>query len=212
MGLTGSPATYARLKDLMFGPIPEPDTELLLVAEFLRDTSFRYFFDDDYGATTTFAQMLWFLHEKYFPQVVWAKMTLNPSKSEFFMNRIEPLGMLVGSHRTNDGVVVYGLMAGDRKKDKIASYPPPISLAEIENFLYLTVYLKALIPGCMEHAWIMKEAVVRACNDNNRQEPGMKKKLGIIIGFSWGQAQQNSFDSIKQSIRENTLIGGNPAR
>ena len=75
MGLTGSSATYARLKDLMFGPILEPDAEPPLVAEFLReselvlDISFRYFFDDNYGATTTFAKMLWFLHKKYCPQV-----------------------------------------------------------------------------------------------------------------------------------------------
>ena len=61
MGLTGSPATYTRIKDLMFGPIPEPNAEPPLVAEFLKelelapDISFRYFFDDDYRATATFA-------------------------------------------------------------------------------------------------------------------------------------------------------------
>ena len=38
MRLTGAPATYARLKDLMFGPILEPDAEPPLVAEFLKES------------------------------------------------------------------------------------------------------------------------------------------------------------------------------
>ena len=172
-------------------------------SELALDISFRYFFDDNYGATTTFTQMLSFLHKKYFLQVAWTKMTLNPSKSEFFEDRIEPLGMLVGGHKTNDGVV-YRLMAGNRKKDKIASYPVPTSLEEIENFLYLTIYLKALIPGRTEHARIMKEAMVRTPS-------GISNKVSIT-GFIWGPAQQSSFALIKQSIKENILIGGNPTR
>ena len=106
-------------------------------------------------------------------------MTLNPSKSEFFVDGIEPLGMLVGGYKTNNGVV-YGLMAGNRKKDKIASYPVPTSLEEIENFLYLTIYLKALIPGYIEYARLMKEAVVRTPS-------GIGNKVSIT-GFIWGPA------------------------
>ena len=61
MGLTVASATYARLKDLMFGPIPQPYAQLTLVAEYLRpeecnissdcDISFRYFFDDGHAET-----------------------------------------------------------------------------------------------------------------------------------------------------------------
>ena len=62
--------------------------------------------------------------------------------------------------KTTDGVV-YGLMARNKKKNKIIRYPVPSSLEEIQNFLYLTIYVKALIPGCTEYTWIIKEAVVQ---------------------------------------------------
>ena len=135
--------------------------------------------------------MLWFLHEKYFPCVAWAQIILNPSKSEFFVDRIKPLGMLVGRHKTSDDGVVYSFKAGNQKKDKIVNYPIPTSLEEIENFLYLTIYLKALIPGYTEHARILKEAVVRAPDVNIKQIPdgNKKKKSKAIIGFNWGQDQ-----------------------
>ena len=64
MGLSGSPATYARLKDIMFGPILVPHTEPPLVADLLSqdikysDTSFQYFFDDDYGSTHNFERSI----------------------------------------------------------------------------------------------------------------------------------------------------------
>ena len=74
--------------------------------------TFKYFFDDDYGAADTFDQLLQFLHDIYFPRIHWARLTLKPSKSQFFVSNIEPLGMIVGLVG-ND--VVYGIRASEGK-------------------------------------------------------------------------------------------------
>ena len=199
MGLTGAPATYARLKDITFGPIPGPNSEPPLIAaleERKGQVGFRYFFDDDYGAANTFEDMMWFLQEWYFPRVKWAKLTLKPSKSSFFTSKIDPLGMTVDAR---------GLRASDKKQDKITNYPTPRSEKEIDDFLYLTTYLKALIPGRTEHARILKEAVIR-----DRDSPTRKK--GKAIGFNWTQKQQESFDYIKKAVIDNVIVGGDPTQ
>lgn len=224
MGLTGAPATYARLKDLAFGPIPAPDPEPPLVAMTSeRRVGFRYFVDDDYGAADTFEDLMWLLHDWYFPRIHWARLTLKPSKSAFFVSQIDPLGMTVDAN---------GLRASDRKRDKITQYPVPTNETEVDNFLYLTIYLKALIPGRTEHARILKHAVKREGGDvaeglemetgkmmlTGKAKPTdgtvrvLTKRKGRPIGFVWAQEQQDSFDFIKQSIRDNVVIGGDHTR
>ena len=200
MGLTGAPATYARLKDIMFGPIPAPSPEPAVISETLtpeRDLAFKYFCDDDYGASLSFQRLLDFLHNIYFPRIHWARLTLKPSKSQFFVPTIEPLGMLVGRHRTAQGVK-YGLRASDTKRGKLESFPSPQSAKDVENFLYLTTYLKVLIPGRTELARIMKTAVIR------------DKKA--IVGFKWGVPQEEAFTAIKAAISENVVVRGDPGR
>lgn len=95
MGLSGAPHTYAKLKDLTFGRIPDPDSEPSLhevvagVNGWLRgeDTErqerrlrserarsedildFRYVFDNDYGAADDFDTLYQFLGNWYFPRM-----------------------------------------------------------------------------------------------------------------------------------------------
>ena len=200
MGLTGAPATYARLKDLAFGPIPAPQSEPPV---FAGPVTFKYFFDDDYGAANTFDQLLQFLHDIYFPQIHWARLTLKPSKSQFFVPSIEPLGMTVGRHPSPDGKgVLYGMRANDKKRGKIEAFPTHKNEKEVEAFLYLTTYLKTLIPGRTELARIMKEAVIYANN----------KKPKEVVGFEWKDDQQNVFDRIKEAIHNNIIVGGDSRR
>ena len=185
MGLTGAPATYA---DLAFGPIPAPKE------------TFKYFFDDDYGAADTFDQLLQFLHDIYFPRIHWARLTLKPSKSQFFVSNIEPLGMIVGLVG-ND--VVYGIRANDKKRGKIEAFLIPKCEKEIEAFLYLTTYLNTLIPGRTELARVMKEAVINVYKKGKQKE---------VIGFEWKQEQQDAFDRMKEAIQHNIVVGGDPRK
>ena len=216
MGLTGAPATYARLKDLTFGPIPKPCPEpaMISILDKHPGVSFRYFVDDDYGAAHTFNGLLDFLHWEYFPRICWARLTLKPSKSRFFMSTIEPLGMLVGSHEVGSPPMVkHGLRANDAKRGKIGGYPIPTCEEEVEAFLHLTTYLKTLIPDRVELSNVMKGAVLRVPVEKKEgsQVKGSKKK-GPIVGFQWGEAQQKAFDTLKLAIEENVVVGGDVTR
>ncbi|KAF8471183.1 hypothetical protein BDZ91DRAFT_718035 [Kalaharituber pfeilii] len=177
MGLTGAPHTYARLKDITFGPIPDPRGEESLLKKLHRYNKqqgfsgnqrdeeqeelgrmiFEYFFDD-YGV---------FWHSIHFPRMAWASLTLKPSKTRVAVSRISPLGMHVGlSPRVGSyGEVVRGLMASKGKIDKIVNYPIPQTADDIENFLYMTTYLKGLIPGRAEHARIINRSPLKSSKD-----------------------------------------------
>jgi hypothetical protein len=96
-GLTGAPMTYSRLKDLMAGPIPEPNAEPAISGITVDGSAaFEYFVDDDMGAAVSFEDQFRFLHDSYFPRIAWSKLTLSPAKSAFFMPRVEGLGFVGG--------------------------------------------------------------------------------------------------------------------
>ncbi|KAG0135515.1 hypothetical protein HOY82DRAFT_479807 [Tuber indicum] len=88
--------------------------------------------DDDFGAFSTFTSQFNFLHNHYFPRLAWARLTLKGSKSGFFLDRIEPLGY------RSDGS---GRRPSIDKVGTIRDWPRPKNTAEVEAFLYMTIYL-----------------------------------------------------------------------
>jgi len=147
-GLSGAPQTYTRMKDIFSGYIPAPNPEPTLNKS--SSGAFECFVDDDFGAHPDFSSQFEFLHNHYFPRLGWAKLTLKGSKSHFFLDKISPLGY------ESDGS---GLWPSLDKVKAIREYPRPTDLAEIEQFLFLTIFLRQFIPGRVEHARILKEAV-----------------------------------------------------
>jgi len=148
-GLWGAPHTYAQLKDLSMGHIPELHPEDSLTGDW-EDGAFHTFFDDDLGADTTFENQMRFLHERYFPRLHWAKLVLNPAKSHFFMESISMLGF------STDGS---GLRPNDSKLKALGDYPTPRTEAELDSFIHMTMYLRKFIPGRAEHVRIMQTAI-----------------------------------------------------
>lgn len=255
MGLSGSPHTYAMLKDITFGPIPDPYPERS-VHEVVGETNdimeFRYFFDDDYGASDTFEELYKFLNQWYFPRMAWANLTLKPSKAEFMVPTINPLGLTVGRHEVDNpdkpqGVIQkgeeretgcdiegarkweWGLKAEPRKRSQLCQFPIPKSYAEVESFLYFTLYVKMFIPGRAEHARVLKESCPMI--EDVCKPAGKKKKKGGDLSkegeegeqtkkgkerrrgeFNWGEAQQKSFDAIRQSVSGNLCVGNDRLR
>lgn len=55
-GLTGGCSTYARLKDIVTGPIPSPEREPAL-RKAQPGVTFAHFVDDDHGGADTFANL-----------------------------------------------------------------------------------------------------------------------------------------------------------
>jgi len=77
------------MKDIFSGYIPAPDPEPTLNK--CSPGAFECFVDDDFGAHLDFASQFDFLHNHYFPCLLWAKLTPKDSKSGFFLDKINPL-------------------------------------------------------------------------------------------------------------------------
>lgn len=80
MGLTGAPATYSMLKDLVMGPIPEPFAELDLASAMGADATMDHFIDDNMGGGRTFDLLFTFLHEWYFLKDCLGKINVEPQE------------------------------------------------------------------------------------------------------------------------------------
>lgn len=214
-GLTGAPHTYSRLKDIAMGYVPAPCEEEPIHGETNGGmVSYEYFLDDDYGAAVDFETLFKFLHEKYFPRISWARLTLKPKKTKFFTKDIEILGHeikgcerkeLLGSE-TRENIKGVGLKPSVDKISKFANFPIPTNEKEVDQFLYMTTYLKRYIPGRAEHAKILKESIKWEVKLNHVTG----KKERVKTGWYWGEKQQRSFDHIRDSVSLNTCVGGDP--
>ena len=119
-GLTGGTHTYSRFRDLVFGAIPsaiedsDGNREVLYGADSLigdhGSVAFDGMIDDSYGSATTFKAMHWFLHEQFFPRCAWGPMYLKDSKSFFFCDSLDFVGLEAGPN---------GLWPSLRKREAI---------------------------------------------------------------------------------------------
>jgi len=201
-GLAGAPQTYTRLKDIFSGYIPAPNPEPCLNK--CSAGAFKCFVDDDFGAFPSFRSQLNFLHQHYFPRLAWARLTLKGSKCGFFLDKISPLGF------SSDGS---GLRPSLDKVQAIRQYPRPTDTAEIEAFIYMTIYLRQFIPGRAEHALILQEAILyRPLNGDEKSKSEQASRRGkpikVVVGIKWGQEQETAFKAIKKAIIENVVYGG----
>ena len=195
-GLTGGPGTYARLKDLVTGDIPEPFPEPALRSAEGRAV-FEYFVDDDLGGADTRDQLARFMHHHYFPRITWSKLTLNPEKSKFFVPEIDVLGFTKSLN---------GIRPSADKVAAIRDWPTPTNEEELFSFLYMLPYLRTLIPGRADHGTIMKSAI--KVEKIVYVADGKKKILTKKMGFEWGETQQAAFEQVKKAIVDNVLVGG----
>jgi len=161
-GLSGAPQTYSRLKDLFAGPIPFPFVEQGLNR--VSSGSFEHFIDDDFAAHTSASAQLEFMHYWYFPRLHWAKMTLKPTKCGFLLDTIEPLGFQTKGQ---------GLRPSLDKVQAIREYPTPMNQEELEQFLFMTKYLRYFIPGRADHACILKNAIIY--KEEEQKQKGLQK-------------------------------------
>jgi len=205
-GLAGAPQTYARLKDIFGGEIPEPYPEPCL--DKCTTGAFEYFVDDDFGAFPDFKTQWDFLHDHYFPRLAWARLTLKGRKCGCFLDKLEPLG-----YSSNGS----GLRPSLDKVGAIRDYPRPTNLNELEAFIYMTIYLRQFIPGRAEHARILKDAIIyRALHHSEKNRSTQTTKRGksvkVACGLKWGQEQESSFKAVKKAIVSNVVYGGDDSK
>ena len=216
-GLASAPQTYTRLKGLFSGAIAAPNPEPYLNQCTVRE--FESFVDDDYRVFPDFVTQYGFLHNHYFPWLAWASITLKATKCGFFLNKIDLLGFT--SHGS-------GLYPSIDKIRAIHDYVQPTTAAEIERFLYMTIYLCQFIPGRAEHARILKKAIIYSPQHEPEKDKGVQttrrgkdepaqtsrrgKPVKIACGLRWEERQEKSFQAIKNAIIENVVFGGDDTK
>ena len=80
----------------------------------------------------------------------------------------------------------------------------------------MTTYLRHFIPGRADHVQILKQAaVLESVEDWHRRDSGKLDRNGRIVRkprrverWEWGEEQEKSFESIKRSVVENAVFGG----
>ena len=77
----------------------------------------------------------------------------------------------------------------------------------------MTIYLRQFIPGRVEHARILKEAILYSPSTGNEKNKSAQtssrgKRVKIVAGIKWGQEQETAFEAIKKAIIENIVFGG----
>lgn len=208
-GLTGGTHTYSRFRDLVFGAIPEGFCNENGIKKFLAgsesligdsgEIAFDGMIDDSYGSATTFEAMFQFLHTQFFPRCSWGPMYLKDSKSCFFSESLQFVGLEAGPN---------GLRPSLRKRETILQWPIPTSQEEVEAFCYLTPFLRRFIPGRAELVRIMKygkESMYGKVTTDRRQ-----RRNAFAGEFKWDDERNTAFEAMKQAIANNAMAPPDP--
>ncbi|TAQ83554.1 hypothetical protein B7494_g8120 [Chlorociboria aeruginascens] len=204
-GLKGAPHTYSQFTDLVFGPLPKTD-KCEAFPTLIKDhghVGFAPFIDDHIGAADSFDALLDFLYEKYFPRVAFGPLSLSPQKTNFFFSAIDVLGFSTTSE---------GLRAYSKHRNRVALWPTPRSRQEVEDFIWLTPFLRIFIPGRADHVLKLKKAyITRAPIELKSGKPSVRQAW-VEKEFEWGPEQDISFRYIKDSIANNAMAGSDPEK
>ena len=211
-GLTGGTHTYSRFRDLVFGVIPEGFGEKDGIRLHLKgedsligdygEVAFDGMIDDSYGSATSFEAMYNFLHERFFPRCDWGPMYLKDSKSCFFMESLDFVGLEAGQN---------GLRPSLRKRETILQWQTPTSYEEVQAFCYLTPFLRRFIPGRAELVRILKYGDSECNRKANGIHQRVRKKPDSEEEFRWDRKKEVAFQALKQAIANNAMASPDPA-
>jgi hypothetical protein len=226
MRLTESSHTYAQFTNLVFESlsiIKEFKTQEIIIEDH-EDATFASFVNDHSETETTYEALFKFLHEHYFFRAVFELIYLSSKKIIAF---IEELNMIDFIEESNE------LRSSIKHRIKIMKWLIFINRVELNDFLWLTSFLRQFISERANHVLIMKKAYmiqifakstrvkskakVKEC-DEDLIKISKKKKIKSDVTtirrqwverlnekFIWDASQQASFDHVKKSITENAM-------
>ena len=86
--------TFGELMNIVFGPIlfPKPELSLLHAKTPKNSALLAFYIDNIFGAFKTYQKQYIFLHNHFFPHIVWSKLKLAFSKLKIDMTKIFALG------------------------------------------------------------------------------------------------------------------------
>ncbi len=227
MSLTKSSHIYAQFTNLVFeslSSIKEFSTQETIIEDH-ETIAFAFFVNDHSSAQVTFETLFDFLHEHYFLRTAFESIYLNSRKTAVF---IEKLNMIDFTDEFNE------LRSFVKHRTKIMKWLILINKAELNDFLWLTSFLRQFISRRVDHVLIMKKAYmiqmfvksirckfkaeVKKCDEDLIKVSRNRKIKSETITtirrqwvkrlndeFIWEQVQQASFCHVKKSITQNAM-------
>ena len=205
--LCSTPHKYAWMKNIFSGYIAAPNTKPTF--NNFSSRAFECFVDHNFGAHSNFFSQFEFLYNDYFPHLMWGELTLKEIKSRFFLNKINPLEY--ESHSSS-------LRPTLDKVKTIREYPRTTCLAEIEQYLYLTIFLQQFIPRWVLHARILQEAVQYTKHSdgtiNQSWIPNSRSRYpkNVGCGLKGHTRQETAFRAVKTSIIGTVVYRGDKTK
>jgi hypothetical protein len=208
MGLKGSPATYARFGDLVFGHLFFDDgSELPSLQGYLKElaTTFFLYVDDHNTASETFEDHFDFLWKYYFPRIAWAPISLNGKKTSLFMSSMESLGFTVDEN---------GIRPAQKHREKFAQLKkhfqenPPRSWEEVQPLLHLTPFVRKFIPGRAELIQRIKHAFFEYSSTVTKSgKPSVLRRETKRDTPEWNTGAATALEKICDAIQNNATSG-----
>lgn len=124
-----------------------------------KNAAFSIYMVDHVASAWGFDVVYEFPATKYFPRVAFGPVYLSGKKTRVFNDRIEILG-----YKRNEG----GLRSSLKHRQQIRDWPRPKCRAELDAFLWLTIFLRIFIPGRAAHVLTLKEAYLEQVPANTR--------------------------------------------
>lgn len=207
-GMAGSAHTYCALSDLGFGEWPlfdeagtqGPALPMLMGHHPGWGISFDVFIDDHNISAKSFDEMFDFLHCHYFPRLDFIPISIAPKKTFLFADSVEALGF-----ELSQGKIRPSSKHRNRFENWSLIENHPKNQKELEEFLYLTPYLRVYIPGRTDLVGILKDAYTELVQ---KETPSGKKSVqrkAVPKPFSWGEAQKQAFTTICHEIQERAI-------
>ncbi len=227
MKLTKSSHTYAQFTNLIFESLSSIK-EFLAQKTIIEDHEkviFASFVNDHSDAKMTFEALFDFLHEHYFSEAAFELIYLNSRKIIAFIEKLNMIEFIDESNEFRSFV---------KHCIKIMKWLILINRAKLNDFLWLTSFLRQFISERVDHVLIMKEAYmiqisakstrvksktkVKKCDEdltkvlrkrkvNNKAITTIRRQWMKRFNekFVWDSSQQTSFDHVKRSITKNAM-------
>ena len=206
-GLTGSPRTYARFGDLVFGHLSLPDVELNSILGYVEElkTSLFIYVDDHNMASETFTEHFNFLHQHYFPRIAWAPIGLSAAKTKLFMSEITSVGFTLSSGNVRPAL---------KHRDKFAKIGehflsfPPRRWEDVEALILLTPFLRKFIPGRADLVRRIKEVFFEfEHKQTSTGKRSVQTRQTRRDTFRWSDEAARALQEICRSIQNNATHG-----
>jgi hypothetical protein len=224
MRLTESSHTYAQFTNLIFESlsITEEIQAQSIIIEDYENATMTSFVNDHSKADKNFDSLINFFHEYYFFSVIFELRYLNLKKTTVFTKKLNMIKFIKEFDELRSFI---------KHKTKVFEWLTFINRAKLNDFSWLTSFLRQFISRRAKHVLIMKKVYmiqisakskriksksdVKECDqDLTKKIKAAKSKESIIRRqwmkksndeFIWEKSQQKSFDHVKKSIIENVM-------